>query len=295
MACYTPLRGFRGYKGKLAMQAKHAPKPLVPLEVPCGKCIGCKIERTRTTAVRLTHEQRCHEKSSFLTLTYRDEALPEDGVLVKKDLQDFIRSLRDRKYKVRYYGVGEYGDRFGRPHYHVALFGEDFSADRYKWRQKGEHTLYRSDALEASWPQGHVEIGDLEYKSAAYVAGYCLKKINGPLKAKHYGRKRPDGTTYELPQEFAIMSLKPGLGEAYYRKYKHEIFPRDEVITNGKPMGVPRYYSTLLEREDPELLADIKLRRKAQAEEHRDDNTPKRLAVRKRIAQSRLDRTQRDL
>jgi len=129
------------------------------LKVPCGQCIGCRLERSRQWAIRCLHESGLHERNCFITLTYDDEHLPEGGTLVKQDWQLFIDRLRKRfRTKVRYFHCGEYGEQTRRPHYHAILFGHDFD-DKTLWKRNHGNPLYRSKSLERLWPHGYSSIG----------------------------------------------------------------------------------------------------------------------------------------
>lgn len=148
---------------------------------------------------RLLLEQRLHDCSVFVTLTYRDEELPGGANLERGDLQGFMRRLRKEvDSPLRFYGVGEYGGEYGRPHYHVALFGyprENLYID-YKGRLRGH-------AIDAAWQKGFADdVAELTPELAAYIAGYTVNKIVGEHRAI-VGERTP---------EFALMSLKPGLG-----------------------------------------------------------------------------------
>lgn len=132
-------------------------------------------------------EACCHERASFLTLTYAKETLPNDGSLVPSDLQLWLKRFRKAAGPVRYYAVGEYGDQSWRPHYHVALFGRGREA---------------SEIVRTTWGKGHTYTGDLTLASAQYVAGYVTKKMTG-VGDERLGGKHP---------EFARMSLRPGIG-----------------------------------------------------------------------------------
>ena len=98
--------------------------------VPCGKCIGCLKKRRKDWTTRCIHEARKYEENCFVTLTYNESYLPETFDMVKRDVQLFIKRLRKKGYKFRYYGCGESGDRFGRKHAHLVIFGQDFTSDR---------------------------------------------------------------------------------------------------------------------------------------------------------------------
>lgn len=135
-----------------------------------------------------------HEHSCFVTLTYSDDFLPEGGSLVPEHPQLFLKRLRKAvsPHKIRFYLVGEYGDKTFRPHYHLALYG--LSADDYQ---------VIADAWSVSGvPIGHVVVGTLTFESAGYVAGYVTKKMTKPDDARLDGRH----------PEFCRMSLRPGIG-----------------------------------------------------------------------------------
>lgn len=96
--------------------------------VPCGKCILCKDRKVKEMAARCVAETNLHGKVPyFITFTYDDKHLPEEG-LRKRDIQMFLKRLRamlvrDKlSNKLRYLAVGEYGSKKGRPHYHVILW-----------------------------------------------------------------------------------------------------------------------------------------------------------------------------
>lgn len=132
-----------------------------------------------------------HPKAAFVTLTYKEE--PENGSLDKTDLQNFFKRLRFalEPYRIRYFAVGEYGEKTLRPHYHAIIYG-----------------LGREDTetIEKAWGLGFVFVGDFTLESATYCAGYTVKKLT----------KLDDHTKAILGDqripEFALMSRNPGLG-----------------------------------------------------------------------------------
>ena len=144
MSCYHPMRAIvKGVKenGKKDLFIIKDPKfelnvPGVEyINIPCGKCDGCRLDYARQWADRCMLEAKYHDKNSFITLTYNDDNIPvaENGnyTLVKKDFQDFMKRLRESigDVKIRYYACGEYGSKSLRPHYHAIIFGYDFSED----------------------------------------------------------------------------------------------------------------------------------------------------------------------
>lgn len=287
MPCYKPLKGFRGINGGISWSP---PVSFVdmPMEVPCGQCIGCRLERSRQWAVRMMHEASLHEQNSFVTLTYDDEHLPKDGSLQKADFQRFMKRLRKKRapVPVRYFHCGEYGDENGRPHYHAILFGVDFP-DRGLDATSGRgDDWYSSPELQSLWPYGHATIGAVTFESCAYVARYVLKKVTGDRATDHYRRYSPDGEVYYLQPEYCSMSLKPGIGARWFEEYSKEVVDYDGVVNGGKLAGVPRYYDKL---RDSEELRRTKRKRVRSALKHLDNNTPERLAVREEVKAAQVN------
>lgn len=196
---------------------------------------------------------------------------------------------------MKFYAVGEYGDKYGRPHYHIALYGEDFSDDRVKWRTSGSYTCYRSSRLERLWPHGNSEIGELTIESAAYVAGYIMKKVNGKKADEHYRRESRDGTIYWITPEFAVMSRNPGIGKKFLEKHLTDIYPHDYVIINGQKKRPPRYYDKILEMFEPKTFEQLKIKRQQMARELAEDNTPRRLADKEAVAKAKMQTKKRNL
>ena len=135
MTCYHPLECWRvDGQSKLAFVKPREALIREKLEVPCGQCIGCRLERSRQWAVRCIHEAQLHKDNCFITLTYNDEHLPSPPSLSVRDFQLFMKRLRKRFGKgIRFFHCGEYGEKYGRPHYHACLFGFDFP-DRVQFK-----------------------------------------------------------------------------------------------------------------------------------------------------------------
>lgn len=227
--------------------------------VACGQCMGCRIERSRQWAVRITHETKCHDENCFLTLTYNDENLPENGSLVKEHMQLFIKRLRKsiEPKKIRYFQCGEYGSQTHRPHYHMILFGHEFP-DRKYLKKSGDNILYTSETLDDLWTHGHCQIGDVSFDSARYVAGYCVDKLTGDRGLEAYQ------ATGRVPP-YATMSRRPGIGALWLENFASDVYPADEVISNGHAALPPAFYDKWLEKHDPELFRVIKEDRKEKA------------------------------
>lgn len=229
---------------------------------PCGSCIGCRLEYSRQWAVRMICESKMHKENSFITLTYNNDNLPQSGSVDRKELQDFMKRLRRKvePKKIRFYGAGEYGENFGRPHYHICLFGYDFpdkilhkGAKRTYWKggfKKGhDNSLYTSEMLGEVWKKGFHTVGQFTFETAGYTARYVTKKVTGEHQKKWYGDKEP---------EFALMSRNPGIGKPWLDKYMTDVYPKDFHTVNGIKQRPNRYYDYCLNKKDPECFEQIK-------------------------------------
>lgn len=258
------------------------------VSVPCGRCMGCKLERSRQWAVRQMHESKMHSENCFVTLTFAPEHLPTDGSLCRKHMQDFMKRLRKKfsDRKIRYFLCGEYGDRLGRPHYHICLFGLHF-VDRKVWKQVDGFVYYNSVLLSDLWPFGHSCVADFNFETAAYVARYCTKKVSGSKAEEHYDGRLP---------EFCQMSLKPGIGRSWIDKYgSTDVWPHDNVVVRGRLCKPPRYYDKILEQNFPARMIEVKQARLEQAAERADDNTHRRLLVKEKCMKASISKLIRKL
>ena len=252
------------------------------------------------------HEAKMHRHNSFLTLTYNDEHLPPGGTLQYRDYQLFNKRLRKtlsrrQRYallpivasgdtpSMRFYMCGEYGEQFHRPHYHVCLFGTDFSDKRYLAKTPTGSKLYRSETLEKLWPLGFSSIGELNFESAAYVARYVMKKITGTQAKKHY--EKIDQTTGEIIQlkpEFNNMSRRPGIGWSWLQKYTADVYPNAKVIVRGHQTNPPRYYDKLYKKQNPTEWEAIEYDRFVQGKEHWTEQLEPRLRAREQVAAAKI-------
>lgn len=180
---------------------------------PCGKCAGCIRTYRQVWITRAILESYCHDPRTnyFLTLTYDDDHAPADGQLSKRDFQLFIKRLRKQCGSLRYFGVGEYGKKSYRPHYHAIIYG--FTGTK--------------DDLEKCWGQGFIFVGTVTPESCAYVAKYLSKRYDKDWREKLESTGRAP--------EFSLMSRKPGLG-----------FPFVQEIVNGLSNSSIRVVPTVL-------------------------------------------------
>lgn len=265
------------------------------LQIPCGGCIGCRLDKARQWQIRIMHERAYHDLAVFLTLTYNNENLPKDGSLNKRHFQLFMKRLRKQHDgKIKFFHCGEYGDQLQRPHYHAILFGIDF-ADKRRHSQNGRgDQIWKSELLDRIWGMGHCWIGSVTHDSAGYVARYCLKKINGEFAASHYARTNIEtGEIIHLQPEYITCSQ--GIGLKHFEEFGERTHARDSVIIKGKEAPVPKYYDRKLDEKDPLALEAVKYRRKLNALKRKSENTPERLRVREEVKKAQIGQLKRTI
>lgn len=290
MACFSPVIRYQLADGSTtSVERGDVVRTLV---VPCRGCIGCRLDYARDWSTRCLHESQMHKLNDFITLSYSDEHLPKGGVLNYRDFQLFMKRVRFEVGPVRFYMCGEYGEQTMRPHYHALIFGHMFEG-RKKWTRNAQgQWLYRSAQLERLWPFGQSLAGAVTKQSCGYVARYVMKKLGGALATERYSRTDPEtGEIYQLPTPFCKMSLRPGIGEAWFRKYGYQVYDRDYVIVSGQKVKPPAYYEKLHDRYlDEVILEQTKGLRdqKSHTKEIFDDNTDERLAVKGEVQLARI-------
>lgn len=289
MPCFHPITAYRKIGGGITWNYRESNG--IKLTISCKQCTGCRQEYARQWAMRNIHEASLWLNNIFITLTYNDQHLPKHNTLVKKHFTDFMKRLRFEKGSnkmnpIRFFHCGEYGEKFGRPHYHAILFNTNFD-DRIPI--PGQKNLTTSEQLKRLWGKGHVSIGDVTFQSASYVAGYVQKKINGKQKDDHYRRIDKDtGETWVLPQEYATMSRRPGIAGLWFAKHKKDVYPSDNIHINGKEMRPPKYYDNLFQEQNPLQMEQIKENRTKAMQKTAHLRTPQALAQAKRNHQARM-------
>lgn len=299
MSCYHPMRAiktfnpehlfnqdvpeftYRVLKGSYDPdeECKVPNSKYIPL--PCGRCIGCRLDYSRTWADRCMLEASYHTDNIFLTLTYNDECLPKplEGSkihpLVKRDVQLFIKRLRRvTGQKIRYFAAGEYSPAM-RPHYHLIIFGlrlEDLKI-HHKDMQNG-FTYYVSPTIDHCWyPEeddkkmaadrrisGFHIISNVSWDTCAYTARYVMKKQKG--KGSEIYEK------YNFPPEFTLMSRRPGIANQFYVDH-NDIVVKDFYMPTSKgfkKIKSNKYFDKLFDVDYPSDLEFIKEDRQRIAE-----------------------------
>lgn len=301
--CLYPLTAYRskdiGPSGKRGITFdRNASFSGIPMKLPCGQCINCRLSRSLQQAVRCMHEKQLHTESSFVTLTYEDKHLPEGGTLVPRDHTLFMKRMRKKYGKgIRFYMCGEYGETTKRPHFHYLFFNRDFRDKKfYKMAKDGVSRLYTSESLRELWEYGHNVIGDVTLESCAYVARYIADKITGDRAGEHYRVITSNGVVVDRVPEFSRGSNRPGVASAWYDKFGlHSHMSGDFAVFEGKKVRMPRFYDNRYEVLDSDGLEMLKRRRRRNALRHRLNNTPDRRRVREVVALRKLKLFQREI
>lgn len=303
MACVSPASGWlarsvnpSGRRGVVFDKSKgFADKPM---SVRCGRCVDCRLEKSRQIAVRADKEASLYVDNCYLTLTYRPEVLPLDGSLVKNHMVLFNKRVRKRYGAgIRFFYCGEYGDLNKRPHFHSCVFNFDF-ADKVFDGESNGFPLYSSAQLQELWPWGRCWIGGLTFESAAYVARYVCKKIMGRAELDKFNfMYRVDHSTGEVNQvlvdEFCEMPRRPGLGKPWFDKFWRDVFPHDFIVSRGVKMRAPDYFLDLLEVKDPAMALAVKRKRCAACVPFDPEFLTDRLRVKERVIEARFSQLKR--
>ncbi len=251
-----------------------------------------------------------HASNCFITLTYAPEFIREakDLSLNYEHFQLFMKRLRKRftGKTIRFYMAGEYGELRDRPHFHACIFGLDFEDKKFLKRTETGSILYTSKILEELWPYGYSSIGDVNFESAAYVARYIMKKVNGKPRLNEDGSFTDPEQHYEYCDletgelikrnpEFNKMSLKPGIGQAWFDKFMSDVYTTDSVVVRGKKCRPPRFYDNKFKELFPEQFDGIQFAREQEGRSHFEDNTLERLAVKEKVALAKLSLLKRKI
>lgn len=232
-------------------------KVLETLQVPCGQCIGCRLDYARHWAERCWCESQLWPQNWFLTLTYDDDHLPTDGSLQPKEMQDYMKRLRQSFARqgygnIRFFLCGEYGGQTFRPHYHILAFNLPLlDLKWYKNSPLGD-AYYNSPSLSKLWENGFTVVGDLTPQSAAYVARYVQKKAGKQIDYEKLG----------VYPEFIRMSRRPGIGFGYLEKHYEKIYDMDKIyLPDGVVVRPSRYFDNK-SSDFGVSIGEIKSRRK---------------------------------
>lgn len=221
----------------------------------CGHCHACRINYTSQWTIRCLYELSQWKAASFITLTYDDMHLPKDYGLHPEDLRDFWKRLRfniqneyQEKKKIKYFACGEYGDSFGRPHYHAIVYGLD------SYSELDRKILTQSWSLcdPYMFDKNRKHNGMLEVcrEDIAYVCGYVQKKLSGSLaEEKYQGRQAP------------FSRCSQGLGLDFALANEERLKDNGFTYLGKQKIAIPRYLREKLDISQKELInSDLALK-----------------------------------
>lgn len=295
MSCYRPYVGFPdGFTESGKVKYRLRPFQVMPdidnelklnpdaITIPCGKCIGCQLDKSLDWAARLSMELKYHDSAYFVTLTYSNDCVPvreyidemtgevcKAQSLCKRDFQLFMKRLREtfKNDSIRFFCAGEYGSNTMRPHYHAIIFG--LHLDDLKPYKKSPHGFqyWTSDSLSRVWsvcrdgvvsPIGFAVVADVSFETCAYTARYVTKKL--------YGKNSEFYERCNIEPPWCLMSRKPGIGYQYLLDHPESVANDSIVLSQGRKVKNPRYFMKQLELTNPDLAVKIKDARKTVSE-----------------------------
>lgn len=217
----------------------------------CGHCHACRINYTSQWTIRCLYELSEWDSASFITLTYDEEHLPDDYGLHPEHLRDFWKRLRFNmqqeyleKKKIKYYACGEYGDKFGRPHYHAIVYGLDSYSDKDRkiltdsWSLCDPYMFDKNKKQNGMLPVCREDI--------AYVCGYVQKKLSGDLAKEKYGDRLPP-----------FSRCSQGLGLDFAIKNQERLINNGFTYLNRQKIGIPKYFREKLGITQEELSKNM--------------------------------------
>lgn len=266
------------------------------ITVPCQNCIGCRLDKAKSWALRNYHEASMSSKACFITLTFGDGATIDNvfrlrefshlsrsqkfaaarkrcNTLVRGDFSRFIKRLRSRLQKGFYYvdSVTKekkfYIQTEGLRYYACGEYGELNERPHY-------HALIYNfdfpDKVYFSSENGNVFwTSDILSKAWGYGFVYVSDfTINTANYVSRYVTKKINGQLknewYQGKEpEYQVCSNRPGIGRVWFEKYKDDVYPDDKVLyptKSGKkiPIKPPKYYDNLYDKFSPGYFAEVK-------------------------------------
>lgn len=256
------------------------------------------MQTVADNTTRIIHESQMWPDNSFITLTYGPGNLPANSALEHRDYQLFTKRLRKlySEKTIRFYMCGEYGDENGRPHYHACIFNHAFEKTRERGKSGSGEIMWESTELNDLWGMGTCTTQDLTPNSAAYVAGYVMKKTKGQESSQAYGIITPDGEYIHREPPYSKSSLKPGIGATWFDKHgKTDIINHNYVIQDGIKKSVPKYYRKLIEKKGLTTNRYDQLRADKLTQINRAESLPHRLKVREEVHYAKIRNLKREL
>lgn len=242
MRCTSPRTvGFAADGKTIVWSQKQFSKQFSTFQLPCGKCIDCRLDYARQWAIRCVHEAQMYEKNCFITLTYDDAHLASPK-LIYRDFQLFMKQLRKLQNEpMGVFVTGEYGEKNKRPHWHAIIFNWRPADAIYSHSNDRGDKCFQSETLTKTWGRGKCEFGDVTFESAGYCARYAAKKlVHG---------KDGDHDFHPISKK----SSKHAIGKKWLEKFWPDVFNYGRLrLANGASSSIPRYYEKWLKENRPE-------------------------------------------
>ncbi len=255
MICYHRKKAYLCEDG---IKFKMPDEPYRIVTLPCGKCAACRVNSSMMWATRAMHEDRYVNESCFITLTYASEYVG-DYQLHKEHLQLFMKRLRVNVQRTfgksirSFFACGEYGSKFGRPHFHVLVFGFDPPDKKFHHFSYSRLPVYTSKFLENTWKMGFCPVGSCTRGSAGYVARYAKKlHIDDGIRTPSFcvssrNISLTNGGFGALGSQWLI---------DHHQLLRHGYI--DDPLLPGVHLRIPDYYFDLMERWYPDDYLAIK-------------------------------------
>lgn len=266
MKCTSPRSvGFQSDGTTIAWSEKTISREYAGFQLPCGKCIECRLEYARQWAVRCVHEAQMHEKNAFITLTYSDEHL-KSPKLIYSDFQNFMKKLRKTQNEpMGLFVTGEYGEKTKRPHWHAIIFNYWPSDSVFHSTSDRGDKLYSSENLDRLWGKNDNSkrpniIGEVTFESAGYCARYSAKKlVHGHDGAHDF-------------EPVSKKSSKHAIGKKWLERFWPDIFSYGRcLLRDGTETSIPRYYEKWFKENYPiewaYYVTEVKIQKCALARE----------------------------
>lgn len=148
--------------------------------------------------------------------------------------------------------------------------------------------MYESEKLNKLWQHGIATVQDLTKETAGYAAKYIMKKRLGVDSKLAYEKIDENGEIHQIKPEYAAMSLKPGLGAEWYKKYGRDVYPHDFVIADGTKHRPPKYYDKLMKKDNLVDIDQVEFARYQRAKDSTAEQTDERRAVRETVRLARV-------
>lgn len=252
MRCTSPRTvGFYPDGKTISWSPKTHNKEYPTFQLPCGKCIECRLDYARQWAIRCVHEAQMHPENCFVTLTYSDENL-KDPKLDYRDFQLFMKKLRKLQNEpIGMFVTGEYGEKSKRKHWHAIIFNWSPKDSKPKYKTTQGHQVWESETLTKLWGHGIAEFGSVTFDSAGYCARYSSKKlVHGKDEEHDY-------------QPISKKSSKHAIGKKWLEQYWPDIFLYGQnILRDGTKTSIPRYYEKWLKQHHPGPWTDYVTRTK---------------------------------